>query len=138
MRIKWKGFLNRERILNWNMGVKIFFIYFVYFSLCFISLGLSVCLQYSFSLSLSLSLSNSSLPLLSGPPRVLILDRVPSTGQIELFNFFLGIIISCLKQYSHVKIIYITLEYLINRISNVKLQYLKPFNCVQTNDWYQK
>ena len=56
-------------------------------------------------------------------------------GQIEPFSHLLRIaIIINLKPYSCMQIIYIRQEYLINRIINVKLQYLKPFNCVQTND----
>ena len=47
-------------------------------------------------------------------------SQVLAMGQIELFNRFLRIIISHLKLYSFVQIIYIKLEYLINRITNVK------------------
>ena len=42
-------------------------------------------------------------------------------GQIELFNILLMIIIiSYLKPYSRVQIIYIPKEYLINKITNVE------------------
>ena len=62
-------------------------------------------------------------------------DRVSSMGQIELFNHLLRIIIiSYWKPPRCVQIIYITKKYLINRITNVKKQYLKSSNCVQTND----
>ena len=48
-------------------------------------------------------------------------DRVSSMGQIKLFNHLQWIIIiSYLKPYSCVEIIYITLEDLINRTSYVK------------------
>ena len=41
---------------------------------------------------------------------------------------------SYLKSYSHVNIImYITKEYLMNRIIRLRLEYLKPFNCAQIN-----
>ena len=42
------------------------------------------------------------------------------------------IIIINLKPYSNLQIVCIRLEYLINRITNVKKPYLKPFYCVQT------
>ena len=58
-------------------------------------------------------------------------------GQIELFNLSFKIsIISYLKPYSCVQIICIRWEYLINKNTNVKYQYLKPFKWVQTNDQY--
>ena len=41
--------------------------------------------------------------------------------------------ISYLKPNSCVQIIYITYEYLINRINNIGKQYWKLFNCMQTN-----
>ena len=40
------------------------------------------------------------------------------------------------KDYYYMQIIYIKYEYLINRIINIKLQYLKPFNYEQTNYQY--
>ena len=47
--------------------------------------------------------------------------KVPSMGQIELFNFLLGIIIiSYLKPYSFMPVVHIWLEFLINKINNVK------------------
>ena len=52
--------------------------------------------------------STSSLPLLSGPlcHRVVVLVRVPSMGQIELFNFLQRIIIiNDLKPYSWVQVV---------------------------------
>ena len=56
--------------------------------------------------------------------------RVSFMGQIELFNHLRIIIFfSYLIPYYYVQIVYIRLEYLINRIINVKLKYLKPFNC---------
>ena len=64
-----------------------------------------------------------SLPLLSGPPcpGVVLLDRVLSMGQKELFNLLLGIIImSHLKFNCCMHVICIRKEYLINRITNVK------------------
>ena len=65
---------------------------------------------------------------------MLVSVRVLSIGQIELFNYLLRIIIiiNYLKSYGYVQIIYITMEYLINRLTNV--EYLKLFNCVQIND----
>ena len=48
---------------------------------------------------------------------------VTSMGQIELFNHLLStiiIIINDLKPYSWVQIIYISLEYLINRVISVR------------------
>ena len=55
-------------------------------------------------------------------------------GQIELINHLLRIIISYLKPYNCVLIIHITYEYLINRITYVKYQYLNHFNYVQANE----
>ena len=47
--------------------------------------------------------------------------RIPFMCEIELFNHLLRIIIiNYLKPYSCVQIIYITVEYLINRITKVK------------------
>ena len=77
------------------------------------------------------------LPLLSGPPwsGLVVSFRVSSMGQIELPNHLLRIIIfSILKPYSCVQIIHNTLKYLIDRITNVKLPYSKPFNSMQINE----
>ena len=63
--------------------------------------------------------------------RIVVPVEVLSRGQIELLNHLSRIIIlSYFKPYSCVQIICIRLEYLINRIANVKLQYLKPLNSV--------
>ena len=56
--------------------------------------------------------------------------------QIELFNHLLIviIIIDYLKPQCCMQIILITLEYLMNRIINIKNQYVKPSNCILIND----
>ena len=66
-------------------------------------------------------------------------DNSPKTlkekNQPASFQKFRELIIICyMKPSSWVQIIYITLGYLMNRITNVKKQYLKPSNCVQTTD----
>ena len=59
--------------------------------------------------------------------------RILSMSQKELFKHFLRvIIISHLKPYSCVQIMYMIFEYFINRIINFK--HLQAFNCVQNND----
>ena len=65
--------------------------------------------------------STPHLPLLSDPLllRVVVPARVPSMGQIELINYLLKIIIISWNN-AAVQIIYIRLEYLINRITNAK------------------
>ena len=56
--------------------------------------------------------------------------------QIEFFIYLLRIIIGYWKSYSYEQFINITLEYWINWITNDEYQFLKPFDCVQTNDQY--
>ena len=74
---------------------------------------------------------------MSNPPSSLLLPgqlrsgfivpvRVPALDQVELFNHLLrNILISYLKPYSCMRIIHYTMEYLINKITNVKQQYLE-------------
>ena len=107
----------------------------------------------------------SSLSLLSGPlqPGVVILVKVTSKGQIELLNFFTRVtIIDYFKLYSLCKLFVLDRNTLLiellmlksttwnyftvckqmfniincEKTSNVKRQYLEPFNCVQTNKWF--
>ena len=52
-------------------------------------------------------------------------------GQIGLLNCLLKFLL-VIWNYTTMQIIHITYEYLINTITNVKLQKLKPFNYEQT------
>ena len=54
--------------------------------------------------------------------------------QIEMINHLQKLVIfSYLRPHSFFHIIYITQEYLFNRIIRVKKEYLDPFNCVKTH-----
>ena len=61
--------------------------------------------------------------------RLVVSVMIPSKSKIELFNHVLNMIVnSYLSSYNSIHID-IRLEYLINRITNVRKQYFKQFNC---------
>ena len=60
-------------------------------------------------------------------PRLVGLVRIPSLGKMELFNqkiIIIIIIISYLKPYNSIQIIYIMKAYLINRIQFIKYSFV--------------